>query len=200
MKKHSLLFFSFLMLLTVALAGCVTTNEAKTQGVTMKVPVAGNGIVSVSLLTKADVRTIYGYDPAADPFVLSGGVILRNTTDYVLLRLTFESTASLSVEVVQTEAVNEKGVAKVVAFTKESFTEEADSLSHQIQNQGPRHSAIQWNYLPGYRFSVDKGTHSYMVVLGGDHPFPDSLTIQVRLLVNGEPVSVDIPLPDGFAS
>jgi hypothetical protein len=149
-------------------------------------------------MTAKEVRTEYGFDASANPFLFPSAFLLPKTTDYLVLKLVISTKGPADLDLQQVAATDEKGKVRAEAYDRAAFTKEAASLSSQIENQTPRQNTIRWNYLPALTTRVDPGMHAYVLVLGGKHPLPDSTTLHVSLTLNGQPQSIDIPVAEEY--
>ena len=170
------------------------------QGVTAEAALGDGSSVTLAVLNSSEIRSLYGSDPQVNPFIITYSHIGQRTLDYLVVRLTIDARSGLSAELVDAAAVDESGTIRSMAFDRSGFIEEAMALAPMIENQARREDTIRQNYIPAGSFTVNKGKRSWVIVLRGSHPFPPSLRVRVRGLINGTLQEMELPLPDGFTS
>lgn len=188
------------ILAVLVLSGCASTGKAPAVGVSTQAALEDGTTVRLAVLSGPEVKSQFGSDPGANPFIVKYSVIGERSIDYLVLRLTIESPSPLAAELVDAAAVDAGGTVRTRAFDRRSFIEEAAALAPMIENQARREETIRRNYIPTGAFSAKAGRHSWVIVLRGSHPMPPGLTVRVRGLLNGTLQEITVPLPDGFAS
>lgn len=161
----------------LALAGCSTIPKISSP----------SGVdVSVVPLTTVQVRTYYGTNAQGDPnpFIPPGGLLTRQTQDYVVVRI--EIAAAKEAEITVGGMTAEDAAGKVVA---EAFSWEQFKANLQSWYQPGRDSQIRYNrarnaYLPGKVMQLKPGRWDYIVVLVGKHPMPHPVAVKIAVAVN----------------
>ncbi|HUI71192.1 MAG TPA: hypothetical protein VL354_11800, partial [Spirochaetia bacterium] len=89
----------------------------------------------------------------------------------------------------------DRGKVYAAYMTREKFTSFAMQQSPDMANNALKQNKIDWYYLPNPILTVDQGRHSYLIVMVGQHPIPDTATIHVALSINDRATSYDVPVP-----
>jgi hypothetical protein len=128
--------------------------------------------------------------------------LLPQVYDFLVFRLSVVNSAATEIELLRAGAVNADEKLKAPYYDAKRFTEISMSAVETPESSGSfsvRKNKITWNYIPTGTVTLKPGKHSYIFVLLGRHPLPDSLTAHIELLVNGEERDFDIPVPDAPA-
>ncbi len=67
--------------------------------------------------------------------------------------------------------------------------------SPEMANNALKQNKIDWYYLPNPIMDMPAGKHSYVLVMIGQHPIPDTATIHVAMSVNDQAISYDLSVP-----
>jgi hypothetical protein len=177
------------LVVALVLGACSSTGSAGSRP-------AGSDFASVSLLTMREIRSEFGSSFADNPFFFPTSFLIQQSTDYLVLKLAVDTAAPAALAVLQAEAVDAAGKVRATPFDRASFRKEAEGLSAQVMNQDSRRNKIEWYYLPSLNLSVAAGSHRYVLVLGGAHPFPEDLTVVVRLTLNGVEQDFTLGVPE----
>ena len=182
------------------LAACASTPVGPQQGPVANAELEDGTSITLAVLGGKEVKALFGSDPEVNPFIIKYSMIGARSLDYLVVRLTIDTGAAMSVELVDAAAVDESGTIRSTAFDRSRFIEEAAALAPMIENQARREDTIRQNYIPAGSFTVNKEKRSWVIVLRGSHPFPPSLRVCVRGLINGALQEMELPIPDGFTS
>jgi|GEM_PF-5656220 Ni,Fe-hydrogenase III component G len=183
---------SAVAVLVLILTGCAT--EKQRAGAE-----SGQGPLSVALLTEREVKDSYGWSLLDNPYLSYSGTIFPRVYDFLVFKLAVNFPVSTQLELLDADAENADGKVKAPFYDSDRFkTVTMSSVANQESSGSfsQRENKITWNYLPQGTLTLKPGKHSYVFVLVGKHPLPDSLTAHIRLSVNGEEQDFDIPLPD----
>jgi hypothetical protein len=183
MKFAALVFF-----LLVVLLGCAGGANPRSG-----VSVGSSGEpVSVTIVPPREVRLQYGRSFDDNPFLSPKSLITRKSVEFIVLRL--EVTGERELELLEADAVDESGAIWASFYTKRDFTELALFLSAPSMDNTTKRNKIDWYYLPSGKVRVRSGSHSYLLVLVGKPPFPESLTARVKLLLGTEELDFEVPV------
>jgi hypothetical protein len=171
--------------LALVLAGCVSTGTG-----TPAEP------FSVTVVSGSELRSRFGASFSGNPFISAKPTIAQKAEDYIVLRLAVNSENGMDLDMVHAQAVDEKGNVCASAFTREKFTDLVKFKSSPYAENSDKLNKIGWYYLPAMKMRVPKGTRSYLLVLVGTHPIPEAVTVQVRLLIDGEDKTFEIPVSE----
>lgn len=147
--------------------------------------------VTVTVVPAGDLRRQYGRSTMENPFLSPKAMITRKSMAFFVLRLEIAGPSELELQ--QAEATDETGKTLASFYTKSEFMDLAEFLSGPSESPD-RQNKINWHYLPSKKVQVRSGAHSYLLVLVGKPPFPETLAIRVRLLVDGEEKSFEFPV------
>jgi hypothetical protein len=180
------------MLLALAaamvLSGCLSSGPDSEAAVSPADPVA------VSLVSGRDLRARFGQTFANNPFLSPKPTILEKADDFIALELKVAAGAGADLEVVRAEAVDEKGSVCASFYNREKFTDLAMVLSGPYMDNASKKDKIGWYYLPALKMRVPSGTHSYIMVLVGKHPLPETLSARVEVRLDEQEKSFEIPV------
>jgi len=185
--------YAALLTLCLVLLGCAGGARPLPEASSGSSPAA----VSAMVIPAVELRRQYGQSALDNPFLSPKAMITRKSVAFFVLRL--EVTGPAEVELLEAEAADESGKAMASLYSKREFQDLAKFLSGPAESPD-RQNKIQWHYLPSGKVQVRSGTHSYLLVLVGKPPFPDALAIRVRLLVDGEERSLELPVTAADAS
>jgi len=183
--------FVVLSVLLAVFSGCATTKSAAAG------PLQDS--ISVNLLSQKEIKDAYGWSIENNPYLALNGMLFSKAYDFLVFRLSVATVAGTQIELIDAGAENEKGVVKAPFYDMENFRELTMKTVEDQANSGPystRENKVRWSYMPSGPVTLKPGRYSYMFVLVGKHPLPDSLTAHVQLSVDGDEKDFDIPVPD----
>ncbi len=184
MKKR----LSVTLAVAVILCGCAST------GSDAAFPGAAGEPVSVSLVTGRELRSRFGQSFRDNPFISPKLAIMAKTDDFIALELKVAAGSGADLEVLQAEAVDGNGNVLATFYNREKFTELAMIMSGPYMDNDAKRNRISWYYLPALKMRVPAGFHSYIMVLVGKHPLPETVMTRVRLSLQGEESSFEVPV------
>jgi hypothetical protein len=176
------------------LNGCATTANPVHAAVE-----SVQGPISIALLSEKDVKNSFGWSLLDNPYLAYKGTLVGTANDYLVFRLTVNAEAETQLEMSSAGAEDEKGKVKAPFCDVDSFKRLTMATVENQTNTGSfsvRENKVTWYYLPSGSVDVKPGKHSYIFVLVGRHPLPDSLTAHIQLLVNGEEMDFELGIPD----
>ena len=188
MRKLVLLAVVVFVLLA---SGCEST---KNSFATISMGTADDPVF-LQVLSEHDVRLKYGATFMDDPFVSATGTLLPTYNDYIVLKLNFNNPTKVPFMLLRAEVSDERGKIFATYMTREKFTSFAMDQSPDQANNTVKRNKIEWYYLPNPIMTIDSGRQSYLLILVGKHPIPDTATIHVAVSVGNQAKSFDIPVP-----
>ncbi len=181
--------YAVLLALSILLLGCAggaRPREADSSA-------SPGGPADVAVVTASELRRLYGQTSYDNPFLAPKSAIGRKSVDFIVLRLTVVGPAEL--ELLQAEAANQAGEVCASFYPQKKFAELAMFLSGPSADNLYKQNQIGWHYLPSdKRVRVRSGSHPYLLVLVGKPPFPETVTVRVRLLVGADEQRFEIPM------
>ena len=167
------------------LVGCATTGP---------IPLANSFLVT--LLSDKQIRSDYGPSFNNNPFLPpQGGLFSSKGEDYVVLKLSLATTSAVAVSLSGATASDEKGKVRAVYYDADKFRNLTLMLSPPPMDNTTKLDKIAWFYLPSTTVQLRPGSYSYVIVLVGPHPIPDNVTAHVNLVVGGNAMNFDLPVP-----
>jgi len=173
-------------------AGCQTAKPAVGQTVTVG---SADDAVSLAILSERDVRLKYGRTFTENPFVAPAPSVFPAYNDYIVLQLNFNTRGKVPLVLQRAEVTDDRGKQFATFMTRDKFTDFAMNLSPDQAANTLRRDKIGWYYLPQTSMTLEAGTHSYLLVMVGAHPIPDTATIHVEVTINGIDRDFDMPVP-----
>jgi hypothetical protein len=150
---------------------------------------------SLAVLSYQDVRMLYGPTFLVNPYLAPSSSIMPVYNDYVVLQLNFNLPEKSKVILLRAEISDERGKIYASYMNREKFSEFAMQQSPEMANNALKQNKIDWYYLPNPIMDVPAGKHSYVLVMVGQHPIPDTATIHVAVSVNDQAISYDLSVP-----
>ncbi len=192
MKQRKALFFSVCAAFLILLAGCASSAGRVSDSIT-----AGNpeDPVSIVVLSYNDVRAQYGPTFLNDPFIAPAGTIMPTANDYIVLKLNFNLPEKAAFMLLRAEVTDDRGKILAGYMTRAKFADFAMQQSPDLADNTLKRNKIDWYYLPNPIMTVDAGKHSYLVVLVGKHPIPDTGTIHVAVSLDNKATTFDLLVP-----
>jgi hypothetical protein len=151
--------------------------------------------VSLVVLSEKDVRAQYGRTFMENPYISPSSSILPTYNDYVVVKLNFNTMGSVPMIVQRAEVTDDRGKDFASFMTREKFEEFAMNQSPDQANNTLKRNMIGWYYLPQTTMTLEAGKHSYLIVMVGRHPIPDTATIHIDVSLNNVDRTFDIPVP-----
>jgi len=184
-------FVLFLAGIVVAFEGCQSAKGGSSISLGR-----ADDPVSLVVLSARDVRSpSYGTTFLDNPFIAATGTLLPSYNDYIVLQLNFNNPKSVPIVILRADVEDDRGKVLASYMTKEKFTDFAMTQSPDQANNTLKRNRIDWYYLPNPIMTVDAGKHSYLLVLVGPHPIPDTATIHVAIAVENVATAFDEPVP-----
>ena len=130
-----------------------------------------------------------------NPFVAPAPSVFPSYNDYIVLKLNFNTMGAVPLILQRAEVTDERGKAFASFMSREKFQEFAMNQSPEQANNTLKRNKIGWYYLPQTTITLDAGKHSYLIVMVGKHPIPDTATIHIAVTLNNVDKDFDIPVP-----
>ncbi len=176
----------------LVLGGCETA-KGRSATVVLGSP---DDPVSLAVLSPQDIRAPeYGSTFLDNPFIPSTGTLLPTYNDFIVLKLNFNNPTKVPIAVLRAEVADERGKILASAMNRENFTNFAMTQSPDQANNTLKTHRIEWYYLPSPVMTMDAGKHSYLLILVGPHPIPDTAAIHVAIAVDNVAKTFDTLVP-----
>jgi hypothetical protein len=192
MRHRKTIPFFAVILTALAFASCSSTAGRVTSSTTAGSP---DDPFSVVVLSYKDVQAAYGSSFSDDPYLAPGSSIMPVYNDYLVLQLKFNLPEKSKVLLLRAEVSDERGKVYASYMNREKFADFAMTQSPDSANNALKRNKIDWYYLPNPIMDMQAGTHTYVLVMVGPHPIPDTATIHVAMSINDKAVSYDISVP-----
>jgi hypothetical protein len=190
MKQTKILLFA--MALMILLVGCSSTAGRVTSNVRAGTQ---DDPFSLVVLSYQDVRALYGPTFLVNPYLAPSSSIMPVYNDYIVLQLNFNLPEKSKVILLRAEISDERGKIYASYMNREKFSNFAMQQSPEMANNALKQNKIDWYYLPNPIMDMAAGKHSYVLVMIGQHPIPDTATIHVAMSVNDLAISYDLSVP-----
>jgi hypothetical protein len=192
LMKQTKLFLFPCIALVFALAACSSTAGRVTSNIRAGTP---DDPFSLVVLSYQDVKTLYGPTFLVNPYMPPSSSIMPVYNDYIVVQLNFNLPEKSKVMLLRAEISDERGKIYASSMNREKFSEFAMQQSPEMANNALKRNKIDWYYLPNPIMDMPAGKHSYLLVMVGPHPIPDTATIHVAMSVNDQAISYDLLVP-----
>jgi hypothetical protein len=173
------------MTFLLAMLGCAGGARAQKADS----PAFAEDRVSLTVVPRKELRRKYGSTMFENPFLAPKPLITRRAFEFIVLRLT--AVGKTELVLLQAEAVDQAGRVWASFYPRDEFADLSLSFTEQAEDNTDKKNQIGWYYLPSERMQVPSGSHSYLLALVGEYPFPETVTVRVRLRVGGEEKSFE---------
>ena len=160
----------------LAISGCASSGKSK-----VTIPI--NDSVSFAFLTEKELIHQFGGDLSRNPFIPPNGTFFHKSWDFIIAKLTVESTSEADFEITSTSIVNQAGKTKAWLYDRATFAKYVAQISADNQSAQERVRIVDWHLVPSDRFHVKPGTHEYIMAFMGKHPVPEDLTATIRVFL-----------------
>jgi hypothetical protein len=192
MKQAKVILLIGVVISAFVLAGCSSSAGRVTSKTTAGSP---DDPFSLAVLSYQDVRALYGPTFLVNPYLAPSSSIMPVYNDYIVAQLIFNLPEKSKVILLRAEISDERGKIYASYMNREKFSTFAMQQSPEMANNALKQNKIDWYYLPNQIMDMPAGKHTYVIVMVGPHPIPDTATIHVAMSVNDQAISYDLSVP-----